>query len=204
MRFHAQGQEAEPGKKAPGGCRSSRARFLETPSMPRALVSEERTDSFVLFSCGRPPARSPKVTHVPRQPFPGATSWSRRRRHHVFPAEQARAAAWWPFHPRTRGLGPAYGADPEGARGQRLPGHPATPLHLPLGLRRSAQPPRPPALTSRSRPLARPPAASTRVRATLPGAPPPSLTRRRLCSPRWCHPHSARLLQGPQPPDPGL
>lgn len=210
MRFHAQGQEAEPGKKAPGGCRSSRARFLETPSMPRAVVSEERTDSFVLFSCGRPPARSPKVTHVPRQPFPGATSWSRRRRHHVFPAEQARAAAWWPFHPRTRGLGrpaaPIRRAP--GTAAPRPPSHPAAPAtrapqvgaaSLPAGPDLSLPPARPPARSEHEGPrhTAKRAAAVTYSEAPLQSAMVPPKLRTPSAGTAASGP---RLIARPRPP----
>lgn len=176
MRFHTHGQEAE----------SLASKTLVVPQLQCAVLgtslnaqdtSDRIENSFVLFSCRRPPARSPKVTHVPRQSFPGATSWSS---HHVFPAERGCAAVRWPFDSRTRGLRPGAPHPPRCTCKPRL--------------RSSPQPPRPPAPISRSSP---PAARGARGSVALTGT---SLTLRILHSGRDQRSRSARLLQRPRPP----
>lgn len=155
MRFHMHGQKAESLARKPLVVPQLQCAVLGT-SLSAQDTSDRIENSFVLFSCRRLPARSPKVIHAPRQPFPGATSWSS---HHVFPAERGCAATRWPFHSRTRGLRPACSAEPEDAG---YGGSAPTPLHLqaPAPQLPAASPPAGPDLSPQSARRAR----STRLR----------------------------------------
>lgn len=77
----------------------------------------------------------------------------------MFPVERGCAAARWPFHSRTRGLRPAYSAEPESAS---YGGSAPTPLHLqaPAAQLPAASPPAGPDLSLKSARRAR----STRLR----------------------------------------